>query len=52
MSVPQPPPGFKFDPFADIRLGRSLFELSADDWFVPDPAQSLKPDDQHEEGAA
>lgn len=38
MSAPEPPPGFRFDAFADVRMGRSLFELGAEDWLVPIPA--------------
>ena len=29
-----PPPGYRFDPFADARLGRSLFQMRAEDWLV------------------
>lgn len=32
-----PPPGYRFDAFADARMGRSLFDMRADDWLVPVP---------------
>jgi len=32
--APEPPRGFRFDPFADVRMGKSLFELNDDDWLV------------------
>lgn len=31
------PPRFRLDPFADARLGRSLFEMRPEDWFEPLP---------------
>jgi len=34
--VPSPPPGFRFDPFADVRMGKSLFQMRAEDWLVED----------------
>jgi hypothetical protein len=27
--------GFRFDPFADARMGRSLFQMQPEDWLVP-----------------
>lgn len=34
---PKPPPGFRFDAFADARMGRSLFQMQPEDWLVPEP---------------
>jgi hypothetical protein len=31
-----PPKGFRFDPFADARMGVSLFQMRPEDWLVPD----------------
>jgi hypothetical protein len=30
-------PRFSIDPFADVRLGRSLFEMQPEDWLVKKP---------------
>lgn len=33
--APDPPPGWKFDAFADVRQGKSLFEMRRpEDWLV------------------
>lgn len=37
MSLPEPPPGWRFDPFADARFGRSLFEMRGSDRLEPWP---------------
>jgi hypothetical protein len=34
------PPGYRFDPFADVRMGRSLFQMEPEDWLVRDSDQS------------
>lgn len=39
MPAPKAPPGYRFDPFADARMGRSLFQMAPEDWLVPDPEQ-------------
>lgn len=36
MARAAPLPGWRFDPFADVRLGKSLFEMSPDDWLAPE----------------
>ena len=33
---PTPPPGFRFDAFADVRMGKSLFQMEPEDWLVKD----------------
>lgn len=34
--APTPPAGFRFDAFSDVRMGKSIFEMSDEDWLVPD----------------
>lgn len=33
--LPEPPPGYRFNPFADAMMGRSLFDLVPSDWLEP-----------------
>lgn len=40
MTRPSLPPGWRFAPFADVRLGKSLFQMSPEDWLVPDESSS------------
>ncbi len=40
MARPTPPAGSRFDPFADVRVGKSLFQMSPEDWLVPDESSS------------
>jgi len=40
---PEPPKGFRFDPFADARMGVSLFQMQPEDWLVP--VDKEKPDE-------
>jgi len=35
--VMRPPDGFRLDPFADARMGKSLFEMDDADWLVKEP---------------
>lgn len=43
------PDGYRFDPFADVRLGISLMQMRPEDWLVPvdpttdEPASSPSP---------
>lgn len=30
----EPPKGYRFDPFADVRMGKSLFQMAPKDWLV------------------
>jgi len=41
------PRGFRLDPFADARMGRSLFDMAPEDWLVRDEQRPSDP----EEGA-
>ena len=39
-ALPVPPKRWRFDAFADVRMGKSLFELRPEDWLVPDTPNS------------
>lgn len=32
----EPPKGYRFDAFADVRMGQSIFQMEPEDWLVPD----------------
>ena len=36
---PTPPPGYRFDAFADARMGKSLFQMEPEDWLVKETRQ-------------
>jgi hypothetical protein len=38
------PKGWRFDPFADARMGKSLFQMRPEDWLIRDE-KSPKPKD-------
>lgn len=36
------PPGYRIDPFADARMGKSLFQMEPADWLVKEEAPPLR----------
>ncbi len=44
----EPPEGYRFDPFADVRLGLSLFQMKPEDWLVEDRDHHTKDQNRHD----